>query len=54
MPADLTMGIEFIGSNLEDVSGYRKSPISQKTKTSVSFFKMSGKPQNGLFIGRTR
>ena len=37
MPADLTMGIEFNGSNLEDESGYRKNPISQRTKN-LGFF----------------
>lgn len=37
MPADLTTGLEYLGSNLNDASGYRKTPISQKTKTVGAF-----------------
>lgn len=50
MPADLTMGIEFIGSNLEDVSGYRKSPISQKTKNLGFFFQNEWKTTKWTFL----
>lgn len=37
MPADLTMGAEYLGSNLSDASGYRKTPINQKTTTLAAF-----------------
>lgn len=50
MPADLTTGIEFIGSNLEDESGYRKNPISQKTQNLGAFLQNEWKTQEWTFL----
>lgn len=50
MPADLTTGLEYLGSNLEDASGYRKTPISQKTKTVGAFLQNEWKTSMWSFL----
>ena len=37
MPASLTGGLEFLGSELDDVSGYRVESIKQRSKTATAF-----------------
>ena len=37
MPADLTAGMEYLGSKLEDESGYRHLGISQQTRNAAAF-----------------
>lgn len=52
MPADLTLGVEFMGSNLEDVSGYRTKPITQRTKNLGFFLQNEWKTQKwSLLLG---
>lgn len=50
MPAELTTGLEYLGSNLEDVSGYRKTPISQKTKNLGTFLQNEWKTSMWSFL----
>jgi len=45
MPADLTAGMEYIGSKLEDVSGYRDLGISQKTGNAAAFLQNEWKTE---------
>lgn len=37
MPASLTGGLEFLGSELDDASGYRLEPIRQRSRTATAF-----------------
>ncbi len=37
MPASLTGGLEYLGSELDDVSGYRTESIRQRSKTATAF-----------------
>ena len=37
MPASLTGGLEYLGSELDDVSGYRLESIKQRSKTATAF-----------------
>lgn len=37
MPASLTGGLEYLGSELDDVSGYRTKSIKQRSKTTTAF-----------------
>ena len=37
MPASLTGGLEYLGSELDDVSGYRIESIKQRSKTATAF-----------------
>ena len=37
MPASLTGGIEYLGNELDDVSGYRTQSIKQRSKTATAF-----------------
>ena len=37
MPASLTGGLEYLGSELDDVSGYRVESIRQRSKTATAF-----------------
>ena len=37
MPASLTGGLEYLGSELDDVSGYRVESIKQRSKTATAF-----------------
>ena len=37
MPSSLTGGLEYLGSELDDASGYRVDPIKQKSKTATAF-----------------
>ncbi len=37
MPADLTTGVEYTGSHLEDASGYRELGISQLSRSAGTF-----------------
>lgn len=37
MPASLTGGLEYLGSELDDVSGYRRESIKQRSKTATAF-----------------
>ncbi len=45
MPADLTAGLEFMGSKLDDVSGYRELSISQHSKTASAFLQNEWKTE---------
>ena len=37
MPASLSGGLEYLGAELDDVSGYRKESIKQRSKTATAF-----------------
>ena len=37
MPASITGGLEYLGNELDDVSGYRRKPIRQRAKTATAF-----------------
>ena len=37
MPASLTGGLEYLGSELDDASGYRLKPIVQRSRTATAF-----------------
>ena len=37
MPASLTGGLEYLGTELDDISGYRKTPIKQRSNTATAF-----------------
>lgn len=50
MPADLTAGLEYMGSKLEDVSGYRELSISQKTHTASAFLQNEWKTDMWSFL----
>ncbi|MDO5665105.1 MAG: TonB-dependent receptor [Bacteroidia bacterium] len=50
MPADLTSGLEYLGSSLDDVSGFRKKSISQKTKTIGAFLQNEWKTSVWSFL----
>ena len=54
MPADLTTGLEYQGSNLEDASGYRKDPISQQTRTAGVFLQNEWKTDRWSFLAGGR
>ena len=45
MPAELTAGMEYLGSNLEDVSGYRDLGISQETRNAAAFLQNEWKTE---------
>lgn len=50
MPADLTAGMEYTGSNLEDESGYRAVNIAQNTRTVSSFLQNEWKTAMWSFL----
>lgn len=50
MPADLTAGLEYTGSNLEDESGYRAVDIAQNTRTASSFLQNEWKTAMWSFL----
>ncbi|MDD3779642.1 MAG: TonB-dependent receptor [Proteiniphilum sp.] len=50
MPADLTAGLEYTGSNLEDESGYRAVNIAQNTRTASSFLQNEWKTAMWSFL----
>lgn len=50
MPADLTTGVEYLGSQLNDESGYRKASISQQTKTASAFLQNEWKTAMWSFL----
>ena len=45
MPADLTAGMEYLGSKLEDESGYRHLGISQETRNAAAFLQNEWKTE---------
>ncbi|MDD4605575.1 MAG: TonB-dependent receptor [Dysgonamonadaceae bacterium] len=52
MPASLTGGLEYLGSELDDVSGYRIESIRQYSKTATAFAQNEWKNDNwSLLIG---
>ena len=50
MPADLTTGLEYLASELEDISGYRTESIFQKTKTASGFLQNEWKNDMWSFL----
>ena len=50
MPADLTLGGEYLGSELEDQSGYRTESISQETHTVSGFLQNEWKTDMWSFL----
>ena len=50
MPSDLTAGLEYTGSNLEDESGYRAVDIAQNTRTASSFLQNEWKTAMWSFL----
>jgi outer membrane receptor for ferrienterochelin and colicins len=50
MPADLTAGAEYLGSELDDISGYRTEKISQKTYTLSGFIQNEWKIEMWSFL----
>ncbi len=50
MPADLTVGMEYLGSELEDISGYRTESILQKTHTTSGFLQNEWKTDMWSFL----
>lgn len=54
MPADLTTGLEYTGSNLDDVSGYRNESISQNTRTASAFLQNEWKTEMWSFLAGGR
>ena len=50
MPADLTVGLEYTGSELKDVSGYRTDNIAQETRTASSFLQNEWKTAMWSFL----
>lgn len=50
MPADLTAGGEYLGSELDDISGYRTEKISQKTYTLSGFIQNEWKIEMWSFL----
>ena len=52
MPSEFISGLEFLGSNLKDESGYRKSGLSQKAKVSSAFVQNEWKTEQwGFLVG---
>lgn len=54
MPADLTVGGEYLGSELDDLSGYRTASISQNTHTLSGFFQNEWKTDMWSFLAGGR
>ncbi len=54
MPADLTAGLEYTGSELQDVSGYRTDNIAQNTHTASTFLQNEWKNSDVEFPHRGR
>jgi len=50
MPADLTAGLEYTGSELQDVSGYRTDNIAQNTHTASTFLQNEWKTAMWSFL----
>jgi outer membrane receptor for ferrienterochelin and colicins len=50
MPADLTVGGEYLGSELDDISGYRTESISQETNTLSGFLQNEWKTDIWSFL----
>ncbi len=50
MPADLTVGGEYLGSELDDISGYRTESISQETNTLSGFLQNEWKTDMWSFL----
>ena len=50
MPADLTLGGEYLGSELDDQSGYRTESISQNTHTLSGFLQNEWKTEMWSFL----
>ena len=50
MPADLTLGGEYLGSELEDISGYRTKSILQNTHTVSGFLQNEWKTDKWSFL----
>lgn len=50
MPADLTLGGEYLGSELEDISGYRTESLSQETHTLSGFLQNEWKTEMWSFL----
>ena len=50
MPADLTVGGEYLGSELDDFSGYRTESISQETNTLSGFLQNEWKTDMWSFL----
>lgn len=50
MPADLTLGAEYLGSELDDISGYRTDVISQETHTYSGFLQNEWKTDMWSFL----
>lgn len=50
MPSDLTAGLEYMGSHLEDVSGYRNEKIDQKANTASAFLQNEWKTEMWSFL----
>lgn len=50
MPANLTAGIEYTGSSLKDVSGYRTDNIAQDTRTASTFLQNEWKTAMWSFL----
>ena len=50
MPADLTLGGEYLGSELEDISGYRTESLSQETHTLSGFLQNEWKTDMWSFL----
>jgi outer membrane receptor for ferrienterochelin and colicins len=50
MPADLTAGLEYMGSHLDDRSGYRVLAISQRSRTASAFLQNEWKTEIWSFL----
>ena len=50
MPADLTLGGEYLGSELDDLSGYRTESLSQETHTLSGFLQNEWKTEIWSFL----
>ena len=50
MPADLTLGGEYLGSELDDISGYRTESLSQETHTLSGFLQNEWKTEMWSFL----
>ena len=50
MPADLTVGLEYLGSQLNDNSGYRKFNISQQSRSASVFLQNEWKTELWSFL----
>ena len=54
MPADLTTGLEYMGSKLDDNSGYREMTISQESRTASAFIQNEWKTAMWSFLAGGR